>query len=206
MKNKKASILGAALVILGIMLAIAIGVSTVSVLERKSSIGSSRSITAYQSADTGVEKTLNAINKVLLPTDAVGAIAAKIGAPCDISVGLPDSGLFKDSGGKFKVELKDSSEQKIRCDSGSLISSISSVKSTGSSPQESRAIEVALAETSNACAICQTCGGNWPNKTGGFATDDDGNANIKVMRGLACVDPMQNRSGDTLGEISLCCK
>ena len=143
-KNPKASTLMTALIVLGMILAIAIGVSTVSVQERRSSIGSNQSITAYQNADTGVERVLNEIIKVR-PSGNVNQISIS-GTHCDS--GPSGTGIIEDDGGKFRVELKDSSVPpiQIRCDAGTSISSVSSIKSIGISPQESRSIEVALAQ------------------------------------------------------------
>ena len=140
-KNPKASTLMTALIVLGMILAIAIGVSTVSVQERRSSIGSNQSITAYQNADTGVERVLNELIKVR-PSGNVNQISIS-GTSCNSS-----TGLIEDSAGKFRVELQDSSDPPIQilCDAGTSISSVSSIKSIGISPQESRSIEVALAQ------------------------------------------------------------
>ena len=139
MKNRKASVLATSLIILGMILAIAIGISTVSIQERKSSSGSNRSGMAYQNADTGIEQVMNQIIKRLVPTDDVGKIVLNI-----LETSCNSDGLIEVTG-KFKVELKDSSEMRVRCDSGALVSSIASIKSTGTSGQENRAIEVALA-------------------------------------------------------------
>src|SRR3989337_2715916 len=95
MKKPKASVLAVSLVVMGVMILIALGISFSSLQSRKSSIGSSKSNVAFQNADSGVEVVMQRI---------------KENASGDISDIDPDCNGIIEVSGKYRVELKDSSD------------------------------------------------------------------------------------------------
>jgi len=142
MKQKsKASVLAVSLIILGMILLIAISVSTVSVQERKASMSSSSSSQAYQVAETGIEKVMYEVVKGGHST--VNQISP---GSCNAATGLIETN-------GYKVELRDSAETKIACNTSAAISLVENIKSTGTAGQNSRAIEAAVAAASTCGSI-----------------------------------------------------
>lgn len=62
--NLQASALIITLMILGIVMVISLGIASSSLKERKSSLGSGRTVVSYQSADSGIERALALIMDV----------------------------------------------------------------------------------------------------------------------------------------------
>lgn len=134
MKNPKASVLAMTLIILGMFVVVALSVSLTSIQSRKASIGESKSTLAYQVAETGVEKVMNAI---------IMESYANVGELCD-------SGILEGSSDGYTVTLKKANETEISCDVASdrslAMLDIASVKSVGiGANQERRVIEAAVA-------------------------------------------------------------
>jgi len=143
MKNKKASVLVVSLIILGVILLIAVSISAVSVQQRKASISSSSSNRAYQVAESGVEDVLQRIKNN--PGGLVSAIDND--GNCNGTIDLI-------AAKGYKVELR-SAGAIVGC--GAQISTIDSVKSTGTAGQDSRAIEAAVAQASPVYkAVCNS--------------------------------------------------
>lgn len=131
MLNKKypASILVVTIMIMGIVLVTALSISTVSVKERNSSIGSSQSTKAYQIADSGIEEVMD----VLIKNQALTIDATELS--CD------DTGSHAIiTGNGYTVELKKVDEEELT-DCENLVSVIASIKSVGTSGNTQRAIE-----------------------------------------------------------------
>lgn len=133
-KKHKASILGATLIILGIMLVSALSFSLVTIQERKASTGANKSSQALQTAGTGVELVMQAIKEH--SSDNVNTLAVAAGATCT-------DGVI--SGNNFKVQLKDENDVPIDCNTSTAVALVRSVKSVGTADQNQRAVEVAVA-------------------------------------------------------------
>jgi hypothetical protein len=136
-KTKKASILGATLIILGIILVSALSFSLVSIQERKASSGANKSNQAFQTAGTGVELVMQAIKDY--SGDKVTSLATAAGATCT-------GGVITNTTTGFKVQLQDSDGNAIDCgDNTKDVALVKSVKSVGTIGQNQRAVEVAVA-------------------------------------------------------------
>jgi hypothetical protein len=134
----KASILVMSLLIMFAIVVIALSVTLVSVRERNISIGSGKSSQAFQTAQTGVEKTMQAM-KDLGSSKHASDIAAELGVGASCNGGL----LIQDG---YTIELKKSDGTQILCNSATDISEIASIKSVGKVQTEQRAIEAAVAQ------------------------------------------------------------
>jgi hypothetical protein len=138
LKIKKGSILGATLIILGIILVSALSFSLVTIQERKASTGENKSNQALQTAGMGVELVMQAIKNSSDKTvdQLAGAIS---GATCA-------GGVITSTSGNFKIQLKDENDAAINCsDTTKQVSLVRSVKSVGTAGQNQRAVEVAVA-------------------------------------------------------------
>lgn len=132
--KSKASVLIVTLMIMGIIVTIALSISLVSLKEKRTSLGSARSTSAYQVADSGIEKVMQLIKD----NYAAGTVATiDTDGTCD--------GIYNSTQG-YQVELKDSAGN-IISDCASAVSSIVSIKSIGTAGQTQRAIEAAVAVT-----------------------------------------------------------
>jgi len=141
-KNFKASALAVTLIILGIIIASALSVSFVALKERRGSIGASKSSSAYQMAETGIEQALYEVLKQTPPP----ADTSKL-SNCQNNPDLPMYGYIVFDNppmGSYKVELKDEGGNKIECYSAADISTVRKIKSTGIVGQNSRAVQVSL--------------------------------------------------------------
>lgn len=146
-KNKvKASILGATLIILGIVLVTALSVSLVSIRERKASIGASKSGIAFQNAQSGVEVVMNDILKN-------GHTMTNQLANCNAATGKIVAG-----DGSYEAQLKDVTGNPVACNSATALSNIDSIKSVGINSDQKRAIEAAVAASG---LSCPSIGGTW---------------------------------------------
>jgi hypothetical protein len=174
-KNKKASVLAFSLIILGIIIMISLSISLVSIRERKASMSSGKSTSAFLAADTGVEKVLNMLAK----TDAeiVGNIDwSTWGLSCS-------GGEVKSSDGGFKVELKNKNGEPINCVGTTKVSEISSIKSIGTGNGQQRAIEAAVAAggsgITGGCTVSYEgkIGGKWGNGCASGSVSSGGGSN-----------------------------
>ncbi|MDO8240727.1 MAG: fibrobacter succinogenes major paralogous domain-containing protein [Candidatus Moranbacteria bacterium] len=136
-KNFKASILIVTMMILGIVLTSSLSIAIVSLKERKASLGSNKSNQAYQTADTGIEKLMDAIltNRT---------VSTKTGN----DLGLPCSG-GKVTGAGFVVELKKDDPanpgNEIVAVCTDTLDKIVAIKSVGTGSDMQRSIETAVA-------------------------------------------------------------
>jgi Tfp pilus assembly protein PilX len=139
-KNKKprASILAVTLIILGMVLSIALGVSLVSTIENRASISSNKSNLAYSRADSGAEATMRTIREH--PEWTVG----QIDSDCNGIIDAVD----------YKIELKDTNGSTIT-NCNALLSEIWTIKSTGKTEGNQRAIEM-VAAADNVYAGCKS--------------------------------------------------
>lgn len=142
-KTPKASILVVSLLITGMMIVIALGIASSALQSRKASIGSSQSNVAFQNADSGVEIIMQRIKDNVDDTDLRHIDSD---GTCD--------GIYTSPDGKYMTELRDSSGDIIDSPScgTTAVSAIRTVKSVGYSSQDSRAIEVAVAQAGS-CTI-----------------------------------------------------
>ena len=154
-KSYKSSVLVVSLILMGIIVASALSVAFVTVKERKGSIGVSRSSTAYQMADTGIENILQAI----LKTSPAPADTSYING-CDKTAGSLTLGYITmtNSAGSYKVELKDENDVMIPCNSAVPLANVKKIKSTGISGQNSRAVQVSVSPT---CDTADGLIGHW---------------------------------------------
>ncbi len=135
--NLQASALVVTLIILGIVMVISLGIASSSVKERKSSLGSGRTVLSYQSADSGIERTLALI------MDSDNNQIIDIDDDCD---GI----LFNLVSVDYIVYLYDSGDDIIiGCQDGSgdtLKSAIKKIKSVGGrlTGQAQRAVEATV--------------------------------------------------------------
>lgn len=142
-KKQKASILVVTMMILGIVLVTALSVSVVSIQQRKASMGSNKSNQAYQVADTGIEKVMDAIvkNRTLSVSDLVGG---SFGFSCVTNSN--NHAVLKKAGETYEVELKKTTDAETTdCTSATPLSEIASIKSIGTNSGQQRAIEAAVA-------------------------------------------------------------
>ena len=131
-QKKQASALAVAMICLGLFLIIALSVSLVSLSEKKAATGANKSSLAFQVANSGAEKVLQ-----LIKINS-GKTVGDIDNNCD--------GIIDDGAG-YEVEIRDKDSNVIN-DCSKNISEIASIKSTGTSGQNQRAISVvAAAET-----------------------------------------------------------
>jgi len=136
LRINRGSILAVSLIILGLMLVSALSFALVSIQERKASTGANKSNQALQTANTGVEKVMQDILKS-------GHTKVSELLNCNSTTGLIENG-------GYAVELKKSDNTKIICnDLNANIADIASVKSIGTIGGNQRAVEVAVAGTSD---------------------------------------------------------
>ncbi|MFA6160368.1 MAG: LamG-like jellyroll fold domain-containing protein [Parcubacteria group bacterium] len=129
-KKKRGSALVVALFILAIILISALSITLVAVKERLASVGSAGSNKAYQTSDTGIEKVMQAITRGNYET--VGDMKTGAGFTCT-------GGMITGTG--YEVELLDSANNPIGCNSSALVSTITRIKSIGTSSGTKRATE-----------------------------------------------------------------
>ena len=87
-KNKKGSILVFAILILTIITVTALGLANVTRMEIKSSLDTKDSATAFQNAESGMEKMLLEILKTSNDLDTLNTLATKLGGSCDNTNGI----------------------------------------------------------------------------------------------------------------------
>jgi hypothetical protein len=137
LKAMKGSILAYTLIVLFIILATAIGIASVSVLERKGASSTDASVQAFQTANSGVEEILAKIKNA---NSSATISSVFSGASC--SSGKITQALNR---GTYVASFIDASGAFIACDSTALISTIREVKSVGHFSGNTRAVQVAVA-------------------------------------------------------------
>lgn len=147
-KKEKASALAVTVIILGLVLTIALGASLTSILERKASLSSGDSNTAYQKADAGVERTLKLLN------DNEDKKLNEL-----VEIDCTDGAVINSSENNYKIELKNESGA-IITDCTADVASVKWLKSVGTADQNKRVIEVAVAIGVNA-GITGGCRVGW---------------------------------------------
>lgn len=147
-KKYKASALAVTLIVMAIILASALSITTVSIKERKGSIGAGRSSQAYQAADLGVEKVLS----VLMDPASGDRIASiqwsNIGCSC------ASTGWIECDGDKYKAQLINITdyttdpytETSVACSEDFLRVEVDKIKTLGtdSSGQMQRAVHASV--------------------------------------------------------------
>ena len=136
-KKRKAAVLAVTMIILGLVLAIGLGVSVVSIMSNKASVSSNKSNLAYSRADSGVEDILLKIKNAEIG-DRISEITS-----CS-------NGIFNNSSEGYKIEFKDRNDNFIT-DCEARVTQIRAIKSTGKADDNQRVIEVAVAAT-DGCA------------------------------------------------------
>lgn len=146
-KLSHGSILVFTLLIMFILLISALGIASVTVIERKTSGTTGKSIQSFQVADSGAEIVLQKIYKDNLRTvdDLV-----KIGGLICSGNGIISGSIA--TGKDFKITFEDDSGSDITSCTDSA-TEISRIKSVGSYAQTSRAIEVAVAAECGSGAV-----------------------------------------------------
>jgi hypothetical protein len=164
MKKHKASILAVTMITLSIILVMALSVSLVAIKQRNASLGSGKSNTAFQNADTGIETVMNDIIK----HSAYTVNQLTEGGTCT------GERIVNSSSG-YTVELKKEDGTAINCSDTTIkASEIASIKSVGTgASQESRAIEAAVAGTSVATQVINNATGPSPASTSWTITSDE---------------------------------
>jgi len=136
-KTHKASVLVVTLVIMGIILTSAMSISLISIKERKASIGSNKSNQAYQIADSGIEKVMDAL--ISNPTKNLNSL----GLSC--SANAAGHAVLTNASVGYTVELKKSVEASATTCASTKSSEITRIKSIGTvAGQSQRAIEAAV--------------------------------------------------------------
>lgn len=137
-KKRKGNVLVVTLIVLGVVLMAALSMSLTSVKERKGSISETKTNSAIQNAQTGLEVILQEIS------DNPSNKKTKQLDNCQ-SHGEHEGKIYDDPEGRFYVELYEDDSPNdpkyFKCnDSGKEISDIYRVKSVGISQGETRAI------------------------------------------------------------------
>jgi len=136
-KLSRGSILVFTLLVMFILLISALGIASVTVIERKTSGTTGKSTQSFQVADSGAEIVLQKIYKDSALTDI-----ASMGGCSSGQV----SGSIDVAGEKnYTVTFYDVDDNKLTCTDN--VSDVRLIKSVGSYAQTSRAIEVAVAQT-----------------------------------------------------------
>lgn len=136
-KKFKASVLVMSLLIMFAIVIITLSATLVSVRDRNISIGSGKSSKAFQTAQTGIEKTMKVLED-LGGSHAVSEIAN------GTIICRPD-GLLAE-GSIYTIELKKDDGSPIDCNSTTIVADISSIKSIGKEgDSKQRAIEAVMA-------------------------------------------------------------
>lgn len=139
-KMPKGSVLAYSLIVLSLMLAISIGVSVTSGIQRKNAGTTEKTSQALQVASSGVEAVTQAVFKATNPSQPLS------------TVGCTGSDVPA-SGGTYNLQFLDKNGDILACNKP--ISDLASVKSTGDFGNTSRAVEVAVAVslTSRTCSV-----------------------------------------------------
>ncbi|EKE15905.1 MAG: hypothetical protein ACD_11C00077G0002 [uncultured bacterium] len=142
---KKGSVLAYSLIILSLMLMIAVGISSVAIVEKKAASTTTASVQALQTADSGAEIALKAIGTD--PGVTLSALAAALGATsCDDTDGIAKIVVsnFAGTDSKFELSFSDIDGDPLNDCAGS-VDDIVSIKSVGEYKDTFRAVSVDVA-------------------------------------------------------------
>ncbi len=141
LKISKGSVLVFSLIVLSMILVMALGISAVTITERKTASGTGKSIKAFENAESGVEEAIYAIKNSVPPNN----ITARLndGNFCN-KVFTESGGVYTCSDG-YKIMFLD--ELGSILPSNGDINEIASIKSVGTYSDTVRAVETAWAAT-----------------------------------------------------------
>jgi hypothetical protein len=150
LKNHQASILAATLIIMSIMLASAIAVLTAAVRDRRISMDASHSVTAFQTAEQGIEQVISGMmkSKIYSPSEPLGKVNALTtgttplvtGTTCNAS-GKVELDGDRDGIADILVEFLNENGNPIACNSTDPIKDIKEIKASGTKIQNARAVQ-----------------------------------------------------------------
>lgn len=137
LKNKisQGSVLVFTLIVLFIILTAAISIAAITVIERKTSTSTGKSIAGFQTADSGTEIFLKKIQGQSGPLSGIS------GLNCS---GNSVSGTA--GSGTYTITFYDSAEPPQQLDCNADLASIDHIRSVGTSSGTTRAVEVAVAQ------------------------------------------------------------
>ena len=153
---RKGSILAYSLIILATMLVIAVGISTVSIMEKKNAGKTDASVQALQTADSGAQLLIKAFDDASDKTQQIASIlptsfscsAGSISGDSGVSgTGTIVMTLYTDEAGATPV---------TNC--GEQIQNIKSIKSVGTYNDTVRAVQVAVAASGDYQLFCWPAG------------------------------------------------
>lgn len=197
----KGSVLVFTLIVLFIILAAAIGISSVSVLERKGAGSTSVSVQSFQIANSGAEIILKKI------ADNSSSTLNDLGDPGDCTDGKLTG--FISSGKNYEITFYTSDGLPIT-DCGITASNVDKIKSVGSYANTARAIEVAVAATvsgiTGGCAYNASAGLNKIYSVWGNGCEAEGTTISAIGSGLGNVADYckpSAKSGYSCGTVGL---
>ena len=153
-QKQKGSALVFALIMLSIMIVVAVGSFSASMIDQKTSGDTTKSVSSFQAANTGIEVVLDRVLKnpgVLLTDPLIGA--ACVGGNLIVS-GSVDAGNTK----TYKVALLDDAGISVPCATAKT-EDVKSLKSVGEFGGTVRAVSVSVESGSNDCIeLIPDCG------------------------------------------------
>jgi len=148
----KGSVLAFSLIIMGMMLVVALGLASVSSIERKTSSSTNKSNQSFQVADSGVEMVLNRIKNAAGLVDIANLGS---GLTCDATTGNISASL---SNGTVDVALLDEAGAPVSCNSSTrTLADVKKIKSVGTFAGTTRAIEAAVAASCGTRIVKNSC-------------------------------------------------
>jgi hypothetical protein len=121
-RKYKASVLAVSLIVMGIILASAISISTAALRERKGSIGEGKSSQAFQAADAGIEVVMNnLIVEVTEPAPNPPLISPPLRPNHSAFQTLSEAGLDYCDNNSGLIENEDYKVRLLKSESGSLV-------------------------------------------------------------------------------------
>lgn len=139
LKISKGSVLVFSLIVLAMILVMALGISAVTITERKTASGTGKSIKAFENAESGVEEVIQKAKGVSAST----TLSSVFTDSCSCA-----SGIVTCDSSKYKITLYKTGEtenQVMACTD--TISQIVAIKSVGTYSDTVRAVETAWAQT-----------------------------------------------------------
>jgi len=207
-QTKPGSALIFTLIILFIGVVAAVGVASTTVISRKMSTTTGKSVASFQVADSGAEIVLQRMKDVL-DSDS-GATINDLGITC--SSGTVSGSI--NSGKEYRVTFLDENGTQLSAGCNASLSDVQKIRSVGTYAQISRAVEAAVAAGGGELD-CQTASGVVPSSGGsvscpsgytltgggcGPSSGGDITASIPASNGWAC-------SGTgTMTAYAVCCK
>ena len=162
-KTKPASALIFTLIILFIGVVSAIGIASATLISRKMSTTSGKSVASFQIADSGAEIILQKM-KDTLDSDSNAKIT-DMGLSC--SNGTVSGNIS--SGKEYEITFLDENGNQLAGGCSAPISDVQKIRSIGTYAQISRAIEAAVAASAEGSLDCQTVAGVVPSSGGGVS-------------------------------------